>query len=88
MTGQQGTKVGDRKVLGFYDASRAHWHSPAKRKMYVTVVREDKSIRAGIARLLKEMYRGRDVGNCLDDFSEKVMKELDFQPGVVQLRLL
>ena len=33
MTGQIGKPEKDRMVLGFYDVSRAHFHSPAKRLM-------------------------------------------------------
>jgi len=82
MTGQQGVPRNKRRVLGFYDVSRAHWHSPAKRKMYVKTLPEDPSIKTGIARLLKAMYGGRDAGNCWDDFSEVAMKKLGHEPGI------
>ena len=82
MSGQQGVPMRARKVLGFYDVSRAHFHSPAKRRMYVKTLPEDKTIQSGIARLLKAMYGGRDAGNCWDDFSEKVMRSLGFTEGV------
>ena len=81
-TGQLGKKLADRRVLGFYDVSRAHWHSPTKRKMYVRTLPEDTQVATGIARQLKAMYGGRDAGACWDEFSGKVMQALDFTPGV------
>ena len=56
MTGQQGIPEKDRRVLGFYDVSRAHFHSPAKRRMYVKTLPEDEECTSGIARMLKAMY--------------------------------
>lgn len=81
MTGQQGVPLEDRKVIGIYDVSRAHWHSPAKRRMYVKVVPEDTSISTGIARLNKAMYGGRDAGNCWDEFAGDVMQDMEFKAG-------
>ena len=82
MTGQKGIPLKDRKVLAFYDVSRAHFHSPAKRLMFVKTLKGDTSIKSGIARMLKAMYCGRDAGQCWDDFNEKAMRDLTFEPGV------
>ena len=61
MTGDVRTPAKNRRVLGFYDVSRAHFHSPAKRVMYVKTLPEDTSIKTGIAKMLKAMYGGKDA---------------------------
>ena len=81
MSGQQGVPLNDRRVLAFYDVSRAHFHSPAKRLMFVKTLPEDIKIRSGIAKMLKAMYGSRDAGRCWDDFSDNVMKALTFKAG-------
>ena len=81
MSGQQGVPLKDRKVLAFYDVSRAHFHSPAKRLMFVKTLPEDTYIRSGIAKMLKAMYGSRDAGRCWDDFSDTAMKALTFKAG-------
>ena len=83
MTGQQDMPHRLRRVLGFYDVSRAHFHSPAKRRMYVKTLPEDTSVKTGVARLLKAMYGSRDAGQCWDDFAGGVMSNLGFTEGVV-----
>ena len=83
MTGQLKVPLKDRRVLGFYDVSRAHFHSPAKRRMYVRTLPEDTRIKTGIARLLKAMYGSRDAGQCWDDFTGQVMAKLGFAAGVI-----
>ncbi len=64
MTGQTGIPAAHRRVLGFYDVSRAHFHSPAKRVLYVRTLVEDTSISTGIAKLEKAMYGSRDADAC------------------------
>jgi hypothetical protein len=82
-TGQQEVPQRLKRVLGFYDVSRAHFHSPAKRRMYVRTLPEDTTIKSGVARLLKAMYGSRDAGNCWDDFAGQVMSKLGFAEGVI-----
>ena len=82
MSGQVGTKREDQRVLGFYDVSRAHFHSPVRRPIFVKPPPEDTSIKSGVARLLKAMYGTRDAGNCFDTFAEEVMAKLGFECGV------
>ena len=79
--GQQGLRREDRRVLGFYDISRAHFHSPVRRHIYVKTPKEDTTVKTGLARLLKAMYGTRDAGQCFDDFSEQTMKKLGFDIG-------
>ena len=82
MTGQVGVAAQARRVLGFYDVSRAHFHFPAKREMWVKVLPEDPDIKSGVAKLLKAMYGGRDAGNCWDQFAEETMAKLGYAAGV------
>ena len=72
----------DRRVLGFYDISRAHFHSQVEREVYIRVPKEDSRCKSGFAKLLKAMYGLRDAGKCFDTFAEKAMKELGFTPGI------
>jgi len=70
------------QVLGFYDVSRAHWHAKARRNIYVRPPKEDKSIRTGLAKLLKSMYGTRDAAQCWDALCEEVMTAMEFTVGV------
>ena len=81
MTGQRESSAKQRRILGFYDASRAHFHSPAKRRMYVKTLPEDTRVTTGIARLLKAMYGGKDAGACWDQFCDDVMAKLGYTAG-------
>ena len=82
MTGDVRTPAKNRRVLGFYDVSRAHFHSPAKRVMYVKTLPEDTSIKTGIARMLKAMYGGKDAAACWDELAEKTLVTLGYKAGV------
>ena len=82
MSGQVGVLAHLMRVIGFYDISRAHWHAPVRRRIYVIPPKEDTRIRTGIARLLKSMYGTRDAAQCFDAFAEQTMKVLGFQIGV------
>ena len=81
MTGQKGVAQKDRRVLGFYDVSRAHFHSPARRKIYVKTLPEDTHVKSGIALMLKAMYGAKDAGACWDGFADQVMRSLGYKPG-------
>ena len=78
----RGSKDDGEQVLGFYDVSRAHWHAPARRNIYVKPPKEDTSISTGIAKLLQSMYGTRDAAQCWDAFCEEVMTALEFTVGV------
>ena len=81
MTGQGHVQEDDRRVLGFYDISRAHFHSPARRNIFVTPPKEDKSIRTGLAKLCKSMYGCKDAAQCFDAFAEASMAAIGFKSG-------
>ena len=83
MSGEQELPLKLRRVLGFYDISRAHFHSPVRRKVYIVPPPEDESITTGCARLLRAAYGLRDAGQCFEIFCEEVMGKLGFQVGVV-----
>ena len=78
---QKGLPARERRVLGFYDVSRAHFHSPAKRTMYVRTLPEDGEIKGGIAKLLKAMYGSKDAAACWDEFAETTMRKLGYKSG-------
>ena len=70
-------------MLGFYDISRAHFHSPVRRKVYIVPPGEDSSITTGCARLLRAAYGLRDAGQCFEIFCEDVMTKMGFKSGTV-----
>ena len=78
---QKGIPESKRKVLGVYDVSRAHFHSPAKRTLYVKTLPEDVDNKIGIAKLLKAMYGSKDAAACWDEFAEKTMEGLSYKAG-------
>ena len=49
------------KVLGFYDISRAHLHSPARHTIVIKVPLEDDECDGGYAVLDKAMYGTKDT---------------------------
>ena len=55
MTGKRRTPA-EEKIVGFYDISRAHFHSPARRTIVIKVPRDDDECTSGYAVLDKAMY--------------------------------
>ena len=49
------------KVLGFYDISRAHIHSPARSIIVIKVPRDDDECKSGYAVLDATMYGTKDA---------------------------
>ena len=60
MTGKRRTPA-EEKVLGFYDISRAHLISPARRTIVIKVPKEDDECTSGYAVLDKAMYETKDA---------------------------
>ena len=83
MTGQSGKPHAMQRVVGFYDISRARFHSPVRRHIYIKVPPEDKDCPSGIGRLLKAMYGTRDAAQCFDSLAENVMQKLGFRVGLI-----
>ena len=82
MSGKSQATIGRMlRVVGFYDISRAHFHSPVRRNVFIAHPKEDREV-TGIARLLKAMYGTRDAAQCFDTFAETSMQKLGFTVGV------
>ena len=79
---QPGVPRRKRKVLGFYDISRAHFHSEVRRKIYIIPPAEDEAITTGLARLKRAMYGTKDAAQCFDSKASKSMNAIDYKPGV------
>ena len=77
MTGMRGA-LAEEKVLGFYDISRAHFHSPARRTIVIKVPREDGVKKSGYAVLDKAMYGTQDAAQCFDVASENAMTAMGY----------
>ena len=79
---QPGVPRSGQNVLGFYDTSRAHFHSEARRKIYNIVPPAEDMSTTGIARLTGAMYGTRDAAQCFDAKASKSMKAIEYTPGV------
>ena len=69
-------------VSGFLDISRAYFHSPARRQLYIMSPAEHTTCKTDLARLLKFMYGTCDAPECFEGFSEGVMAMLGFAVGL------
>ena len=70
---QKRRALAEENVLGFYDISGAHFHSPARRTIVIKVPREDDECPSGYAVLDKAMYGTKDAAQCFDVASENAM---------------
>ena len=73
--------VGVILKMMFLDISRAHFHSPATRDVFVDLPPE-RALAGFCARLLKSMYGTRDAGANFQRFVIGVLETLDFIVGV------
>ena len=80
MTGKRRTPA-EEKVLGFYDISGAHFHSPARRTIVIKVPKEDDECTSGYAVLDKAMYGTMDAAQCFDVASENAMTAMGYDTG-------
>ena len=78
MTGKRRTPA-EEKVLGFYDISRAHFHSPARRS--IKVPREDDECTSGYAVLGKARYGTKDAAQCFDVARKNTMTAMGYDTG-------
>ena len=67
--------------MGFFDVSRAHFHSPARRLLVVRVPKEDTTVGTGVAGLTKAMYGTKDAAQCFDAKCESVFEKLKYRVG-------
>ena len=71
----------DELVTAFFDISRAHFHSPVRRKVAIRM-QGDPSCPTGIAMLELAMYGTKDAARCFDSYCERTMEKLDYNIGV------
>ena len=86
MTGPRKPQQYER-VLGFFDISRAHFHSPARRKIAIRVPKEDTECSSRLAKLLVAMYGTKDAAQCFDNLCEDVMVKMGYVVGILNLCL-
>ena len=70
------------KVLGFFDISRAQFHSDVRRRLAIRLPKEDSASSSGIGILRKAMYGTKDAAQCFDLACEKAMEQLGFKVGL------
>ena len=81
MTGEKKRNPQDEMVIAFFDNSRAHFHSPVRRKVAMRM-QGDPSCPSGIAMLNRAMYGTKDAAQCFDSYCERTMEKLDYNIGV------
>ena len=81
MTGEKKRNPQDELVLAFFDISRAHFHSPVRRKVAIRM-QGDPSCPSGIAMLNGAMYGTKDAAQCFDLHCERTVEKLDYNIGV------
>ena len=76
LTGKRRTPA-EEKVLGFYDISRAHFHSPASRRIVMKVQKRTTSVRVVAQCWTKPCMERRTLAQCFDVASENAMTAMD-----------
>ena len=83
MTGERRKEM----VIGFFDISRAHFHSPVGRRVEIRVPNGDPPCPSGVAMLNRAMYGTKDAAQCFPLYCERTMEQLDNRIGEFNLRL-
>ena len=86
MTGEKKRNPQDELVMAFFDISRAHFHSPVRRKVAIRM-HGDPSFPSGIAMLKRAMYGTKDAAQCFDSYCERTMEKLNYNIDVFNLCL-
>ena len=81
MTGEKKRNPQDELVVASFDFSRAHFHSPVRRKVAIRM-QGGPSCPSGIAMLNRAMYGTKDAAQCFDSYCERTMEKLDYNIGV------
>ena len=81
MTGEKKRDPQEELVMAFSNISRAHVHSPVRRK-YAIRMQGDPSCPSGIAMLNHAMYGTKDAAQCCDSYCERTMEKLNYHIGV------
>ena len=63
--------------MAFFDISRAHFHSPVRRKVVIKM-HGDPSCQQGIAMLNRAMYGTKDAAQRFDSYCQRTMEKLDY----------
>ena len=71
----------EQKVLEFYDISRGHFHSPARRTIVIKVPREDDECTNGYTFPDKVMYGTKDAAQPFDVASENAVTAMGCDTG-------
>ena len=78
MTGEKKRNPQDELVIAFFDISRAHFHSPVRRKVAIRMQGDP----SGIAMLNHAMYGTKDAAQCFDSYCERTVEKLNYNIGV------
>ena len=81
MTGEKKRNPQDELVIALFDISRAHFHSPVRRKFAIRM-QGDPLCPSGIAMLNRAMYGTVDAAQCFDSYCERTTEKLDYNIGV------
>ena len=82
MTGEKKKSAEEEMVIGFFDISRAHFHSPVSTKVAVRVPHGDASCPSGAALLNRAVDGTKDAAQCFDSCCERTMEQLNYRVGV------
>lgn len=73
----------EKLVMGFFDISRAHFHSPCLRDVFIRLPDEDPEKMEGLCgKLRQSMYGTRDAAQNFDRKSEDAMESMGFEVGL------
>ena len=81
MTGEKKKNAQEEMVIGLFDISRAHFHSPVRRKVAIRVPHGDLSCPSGVAMLNRAMCGTKDAAQCFDLYCDRTMEQLDYRIG-------
>ena len=76
MTGERKKNAQAEMVNAFFDISRAHFHSPVRRKVAIRVPQGDPSCPSGVAMLNRAKYGTKDAAQCFDLYCKRTCGEI------------
>ena len=87
MSGEKKQSARKELVMGFFDISREHFHSPVRKKVAIRVPHGDASCPSGVAMLNRAVHGTNDAAQCFDMYCERTMEQLTYRVGVFNLCL-
>ena len=81
VTGEKEKIAPDESVIALFDISRAHFHSPVRRKVAIRK-QGDPLCPSGIVTLNRAMYGTKDAAQCVDLYCDRTMEQLGGCIGV------